>query len=175
MFKTTSILLSLLICSTIAKAQKISPTDLLQIYKYWNMEGSDYGNSTVTYIHSIDENWKIRVPPQKDDHSLSLLFGYLKNNSWVHDKECNIMLSFDRSQSYSKQILYIFNDPETWTNYNDQMVSMNAISIATHVANGGKTSYYQVMDIEINLTEFPPGINGPDKTYQVQIYHNRIQ
>lgn len=47
------------------------------------------------------------------------------------------------------------------------MVLMEAVSLQTTHFNGGTQYTYEVNDIGIVLSEFPPGINGPNRVYQV--------
>jgi len=47
----------------------------------------------------------------------------------------------------------------------------NAKRITEGSVNGGHQVIYKVNDIVIFLKEFPPGINGDDRIYQVQMGH----
>jgi hypothetical protein len=161
--------LLLLLSAVTLKAQSIKPTDLFQIYKYWQMDVKGYDKNTYDYIKTIDAHWGLRLDPQIDANGLMLLMGYYKDNAWYNDEECRIMLSFDKTQRSPKSVMYVFADSETWTIYNAQMITMNAVKILSQQIQGGQQSVFQINGIVIYLTDYPPGINGKDRTYQVLI------
>lgn len=162
--------LALMFCFGVASAQEIAPTDLFQIYKLWQANDPQFAKNTYDFIGAMDKHWSLRAPLTKDDTGLSMYFGfYYGNNSWYKDNECNLMISFDRRQKTPKTIMYIFPDSSTWDRYIKQMELMEAVKLGDKPINGGKSSAYKVNDIGILLIEFPPGINGIDRTYEVQL------
>lgn len=152
--------------SIYARAQEILPTELFQIYKYWQMDVSGFDKNTYDYVQTIDKQWGLRIPPQKDENGITLLFGYFKDKAWYKDEEYRMMLTYDKKSRSPKGILYSFTNIDTWLNYKKQMEVMNAESLATQPSQGGIQSTYRVNDIIIYLTDFPPGIQGPNRTYQ---------
>ncbi|MDB5117005.1 MAG: hypothetical protein JWQ79_2497 [Mucilaginibacter sp.] len=96
---------------------------------------------------------------------------YAKDNTWYKDGECKLLLSYDPAIPAPKLVVYSFTDIETWQKYNKQMELMNAIKIAHGPVDGGYQMIYKVNDIVIFLLEFPPGVNGVDRVYQVNLGH----
>jgi hypothetical protein len=171
MLKKYLISIGIIVCSVNLKAQDITPTDLFQVYKYWQMDVVGWDKNTYDYIQTIDKQWGLRLPPQKDDKGLTLLLGYFKDKKWYEDEECRIMLSYDNTLRSPKCVLYRFINQDTWLSYQRQMDIMSAQSLITQPNQGGIQSVYRVNDINIFLTDFPPGINGTDRTYQVMLVH----
>lgn len=168
MQKKIIIIIVLVLCSINLKAQQISPTDLFQYFKYWRMNDPHYDKNTYDYIQTVDKDWQLRIPPMKSDTSFTILFEYYKDKQWVNGDECKLMFDYNKINTH-KSLMYEFTDRSLWENYNQQMRLMNAISLATFKINGGNEMVWSVNDITIHITDFPPGINGIDATYEVMI------
>jgi len=68
--------------SGIVKAQEISPTDLFQIYKVWQMNDPNYYKYTYQYLMTVDKHWTVAYPPIEKD-GLMLVFGFkLDSAKW---------------------------------------------------------------------------------------------
>jgi hypothetical protein len=172
MKKSIFLILMFLILHQSSKSQNISPTELLQLNKNWQMNDPDCGKYTHQYLKSIDAKWAMQGPPQrdKDNRGMTIMWCYSKDGkTWFHPAECNILASLDYGTPDKKSILYTFTDVETWTLYNKQMEIMNAIKLGNGASDGGYQTTYKVNDIAFILTEFPPGINGVERSYRVAI------
>jgi hypothetical protein len=163
---TTLTLLFICYCS---HAQEILPNELFQVYKFWMMDIKGFDKNTYDYIQTVDKQWELRIPPQRNDNGVELLMGYYKDKVWYKDEECKLMLTLDRSMKSPKGIMYQFTEFDTWQRFKRQMQIMNATSLLTKENQGGMMSVFEVNDILIYLTEFPPGINGVDRVYQVLV------
>ena len=157
------------VISVCAKAQDFLPTELFQIFKFWQMDVKDYDRNTWDYIQTVDKQWQLRMIPQKTDHSFQLFLGYYKDKVWYKDEEYGLMLDYDAKEKVPKSVTYQFTDYDSWKRYNRQMALMDAKSLQTINQNGGTTHTFQINDLVVHLSEFPPGINGVDRVYQVMI------
>ncbi|WP_309332940.1 hypothetical protein [Mucilaginibacter sp.] len=152
--------------------QDISPTVLLQVYKYWQGDDEQFWKYTVKYLMTDDNHWYPLAEPHIFDGTLMIFMGYmlipLDHDSWYKNKEYHLDLLWDKNQN-SKLVSYNFTSQDTWNKYNAQMELMNAVKLGDRPFQGGNSTFYAVNDINFMLVEFPPGINGDDKTYRVQI------
>ncbi|HEY4324382.1 MAG TPA: hypothetical protein VGN20_10365 [Mucilaginibacter sp.] len=163
-YLTTSLLLLPFIA---LKAQYISPTDLLQMHKLWQINDPHCDRNTYEYLLTVDKNWVPTGKPTNDEKGYTSIIGYSKDRkTWYQPNECQIMLSLDRG-TMKKAMAYTFTETETWKQYNQQMIIMNATQLGSGPSNGGKQTIYQINDIVFILAEFPPGVNGNDRSYQV--------
>jgi hypothetical protein len=149
------------------------PTELFQVWKYWHMDAVDYDKSTYEYLQTIDKQWQIRLPPQKDASGYMLVLGYRKDNAWYKDEEYTIMLTNDLKAKSSRALVYQFTDADNWKRYNRQMQLMEAVPLMTTHVDGGTQNYHTINDITVVLKEFPPGINAAVRTYQVCIMQGK--
>ena len=154
-----------------SKPQDLSPSNLLQVYKTWQMDVPNYYKLAYFQLRQIDNHWSLLIEPQKDN-GLMLLFGYQlvpsDNASWYKNKEYTLMLAFDSTKN-AKAVLYMFTDPQTLMRYRKQMELMKAVELGSRPYQAGKSTAYQINDISVLLIEFPPGINGTEATYEVQL------
>lgn len=155
-----------------ATAQEILPTELLQIYKYWQMNVAGFDKNTYDYIQTVDKQWQLRMEPKKSEYGLDLIFGYHKDQVWYKDDECRLMLSYDRRDKSQKGIMYQFTDTDNWQRYNRQMLLMDAEKVGSGPNQGGQQTIYTVNDIAFSLCEYPPGVNGDDRCFSVSIFPN---
>ena len=82
MKKIYFIILAMMFYSGIVKAQEISPTDLFQIYKVWQMNDPNYYKYTYQYLMTVDKHWTVAYPPIEKD-GLMLVFGFkLDSAKW---------------------------------------------------------------------------------------------
>ena len=171
MKKIYFIILAMMFYSGIVKAQEISPTDLFQIYKVWQMNDPNYYKYTYQYLMTVDKHWTVAYPPIEKD-GLMLVFGFkLDSAKWYKPHEYELSLVNDHTRPVPKEVIYSFTDITLWNIYNHQMELMNAKRITEGSVDGGHQVIYKVNDIVIFLKEFPPGINGDDRIYQVQMGH----
>jgi hypothetical protein len=137
------------------------------------MDVTGYDKNTYDYIQTLDKQWQLRATPEKTEHGLMLTFGYYKDKVWYKDEEYHLMLDNDKNEKVPKSLMFQFTDYDSWKRYNRQMALMDAVSLQTIKQNGGVTQTFEINDIIVHLSEFPPGINGPDRVYQVMITRNR--
>lgn len=160
-------ILTLFLLCTCCQAQEILPTELFQIFKFWTMDIANFDKNTYDYIQTIDKQWELRIPPQRNENGVDLLMGYHDDKVWYKDNELKIILSYDKKLKGSKSVLYQFTDRNIWLRYNRQMEVMNATSLLSKSVQGGQQEVFEVSGITIYLTEFLPGINGVERSYQV--------
>ena len=171
MTRTFLTLIIIAVCLKV-QAQYISPTDLLQMNKLWQINDPHCDRDTYQYLITIDPNWIPRSKPTIDEKGYMSIIGYTKDHkSWYLAFEDQIVLSIERG-TLKKTIRYSFTEIDTWNKYNSQMVLMNAVKLGSGPANGGAQTIYTVNDLVFSLIEYPPGINGADRTYQVSILHS---
>ncbi|MCJ8210813.1 hypothetical protein MUY27_13935 [Mucilaginibacter sp. RS28] len=174
MLNKYGLLLLLCLATRISFSQNISPTDLIQLHKAWQMNDPHADKLVYDYLMSVDKNWRLRERPTIDEKGFTAIYGYTKDQrQWYKPEECILMVSLDVGPPASKGILYGFTDPDTWNQYKKQMITMEATKLGAGSANGGQQTTYTINDIAFTLTEFPPGINGPDRCYQVSILKSK--
>ncbi|WDF54891.1 hypothetical protein [Mucilaginibacter sp. KACC 22063] len=162
------------ILTTTSFSQHISPTDLLQLHRYWQMNDPRADKSVYDYLMTVDNGWRLRERPILNEKGFTAIYGYSRDHKeWYKPEECNLTVALDVGPPYVKAILYGFTDPDTWNEYKKQMQLMEATKLGTRSANGGQQTTYTINDIAFTLTEFPPGINGADRCYQVSIMRSK--
>ena len=155
--------------SLTAKAQYISPTDLLHMNALWQINDPHCDKNTYDYLMTVDSSWIPRSKPTIDDKGYMSIIGYTKDHkNWYLPTEEMITLAIERG-TVKKSLSYRFTDPNTWAKYNKQMMDMNATKLGSAPSNGGQQTIYQVNDIGFVLTEYPPGIKGDDRTFEVTL------
>jgi hypothetical protein len=176
MIKRYSIIIMLLLIGYGSKAQHVSPTQLLQMNGYWQMNDSLCIKLTHDYLMTIDKNWAPnKKEPLNDQKSFVISFGYSKDRRvWYQPGECELAISLNRVTNI-KSLSYIFTESDTWDEYNKQMKLMSAIKIGSGVGDGGEQSIYTVNDIAFVLVKYPPGINGVNATYRVTLMPNKLK
>jgi hypothetical protein len=171
MQKKILIIVVLVLSSISLKAQQISPTDLFDIYKVWETNDPIYYKYAYQDVKTVDKRWTLAYAPD-EKNGMVLIFGFkLDSTKWYKPAECELSLVNDHTRPIPKGINYAFTDIATWNMYNHQMVAMNAKRIADGSVGGGHQVIYQLNDLVIFLKEFPPGINGDDRIYEVQLGH----
>lgn len=164
------ILLALCFTITSLKAQQISPSDLIQLFKYWQINDRHADKNVFDYLQTLDKNWLLRAKPKVDQNGFVAYYGYTQDQkTWYLPDEYKIMVS-QLSPTYNKTILYTFASPNTWEDYKKQMDKMGASKVGSGPSGGGQQTMYVINDWVFALVEFPPGINGPDRTYQVGVF-----
>jgi len=157
--------------SGIARSQEIAPTDLFKIYKTWQMDDPNYYKYTYQYLMTIDKHWMVAIPPDEKD-GLLLVFCYKPDSIKIYKPhEYELTWINDKTRAIPKGILYSFTNATLWNSYNQQMEEMNAKRVTEGSYEGGHQVIYKVNDIVIFLRDFPPGINGDDRVYQIQMGH----
>jgi hypothetical protein len=171
MLTKTVLLLILGLLPTCLKAQYISPTDLLQMHRYWQAKDPEFNKNTYKYLATVDKRWVPQAAPTINDKGYTMVLGYAKEDKkWFQPGECLMMFTIDRG-TLKKSILYQFTEQDTWLEYKKQMELMNAVRLGGGPNEGGQQTIYQVNDIVFILIEFPPGVVGIDRTYQVTLMH----
>jgi len=171
MNKVKLLLIVCLLISANTKAQNIAPTNLFEVYKTWQMDDPNYYKYAYQYLMTVDKHWTVAIPPD-EKNGLSLVFCYKLDSTNIykpHEYELDWMN--DKTRPIPKGILYSFTDISLWNSYNQQMEQMNATKVTEGTYEGGHQVIYKVNDIVIFLRDFPPGINGDDRVYQVQMGH----
>lgn len=172
MRKAALILLLVLIGPAYTYAQELLPTELFQVWKYWNMNTLDYDRNTYEYLQTVDKHWQLKMPPHKDANEFRLLLGYYRDTAWYKDDEYNLFLYYDRNSKSPKSVTYQFSNAETWKLFGRQMELMGADKVYATQSGGGVQTFYGVNDLSITLREYPPGINAAVRIYQVSIMQN---
>lgn len=163
------LVICLLCLSTLVNAQHISPTDLMQMNRLWQVNDPHCDRTTIQYLLSVDSNWRPHGKPTVDASGYMLVMGYSRDHkSWFNPMEVQITLSVERG-TLKKTIVYGFTDDATWDAYLAQMMKMGAEKLGSGTSDGGKQTMFQINDLVFILKEFPPGANGTDKSYQVWI------
>jgi|GEM_PF-5581508 len=125
------ILLALCFTITNLKAQQISPNDLIQLFKYWQVNDPHADKNVFDYLQLVDKNWLLRAQPTLDQNGFRAYYGYTKDHkTWYLPEEYKIMVSL-MSRSYKKSILYTFASPDTWEDYKLQMDKMGASKVGS--------------------------------------------
>ena len=169
MNRIASFVICLLCLSTVASAQHISPTDLMQMNRLWQINDPHCDRTTIQYLLSVDSNWRPHGKPTVDASGYMLTMGYSRDHkSWFNPTEVQITLSVERG-TLNKAIIYGFIDATTWDSSLAHMVKMGAEKLGSNPSPGGKQTMFKINDLVFILTEFPPGTNGIDKSYQVLI------
>lgn len=157
-------------------AQHVAPKDLIQMHKLWQMNDPHCDKNTYDYLMTVDKNWALQTKPTLDKAGFTMLLGYSKDGkSWYQPEECHIMVSLEVGQPNKKSILYGFTEVDTWNEYNKQMLLMNADKLGSGPSQGGVQTIYTVNDIAFILTDFPPGVMGTDRCYQVSVMVNNTK
>jgi len=171
MTRTLLTLLFFVVCLKV-HAQYIAPTDLLQMNKLWQDNDPHCDRNTYSYLTTVDPNWIPRSKPTIDEKGYISIIGYTRDHkNWYLPFEDQLTLTVAPGTT-KKAILYSFTEIDTWNKYNSQMVLMNAVKVGSGPLQGGLQTIYTVNDIAFILTEYPPGINGADRVYQVTVTHN---
>jgi hypothetical protein len=170
--KKTLTTLTLFFLCTCCYAQEILPTELFQVFKFWTMDIANFDKNTYDYIQTVDKQWELRVDPEPTENGINLYMGYQVNKAWYKDNECKIMLTYNKSMKNPKAVLYQFTEAENWNRYNRQMQVMEAVGLMNKTVQGGTMRVYEAGNILIYLTEFLPGINGVERSYQVIFSNN---
>ena len=183
MFKCNLIILTIALFSSTLKAQgsnttalsqprDLSPTELFQVYKYWQMDDPEFYKYTFNYLMTVDNHWYPLFEPIRDDKEFLMELGYMlipqDHNSWYKNKEYFLAFIWDKTAN-TKTTKYRFTDRETWNKFANQMIVMNAAKQPSRPFEGGNSTVYFVNDISFMLIEYPPGINGDDATFEVQL------
>ncbi len=135
------------------------------------MDDPIYYKYAYQFVMTVDKHRTLAYPPIKKD-GMTLIFGYKVDiDNWYKAHEYELSLINDKTSPVPKIVLYSFTDLKLWNLYNEQMEIMNAKRITEGTSNGGHQTIYKVNDIVIFLRDFPPGINGEDRVYQVQLGH----
>jgi len=166
------LLLSAIACLIIqsAIAQNIKPYDLIQLYKYSQVNESQYGKSIYQYLSTVDTGWKLTAKPIVDESSSTVDYAYTKTGkSWFEPESHHLMVTRTYGPPVLNSVIYIFKDIELWKAYSTQMVTMNATKLGITVQDGGTRTLYSLNGIGFILVDFPPGIQGPDRTFEVMI------
>jgi len=154
-------------------AQYISPVDLIQLYKYSQLDEPKFGQSAYKYLKTVDAKWTLMGNPTTDNDGVAVDYAYSKDGkSWYQPDSYHLIVSHEYGPPDQRAIIYLFKEIDTWELYNKQMVLMNAEKIGNGPNGGGQQTIYTVNDIAFILVEFPPGINGVDQTYKVTIMNN---
>jgi hypothetical protein len=171
MIKTFLTLMIISACLSV-HAQYIAPADLLQMNKLWQDNDPHCDRNAYQYLMTVDTNWVPRSKPTVDAKGYISIIGYTRNHkSWYLPFEDQLTLTIAPG-TLKKALIYSFTEIDTWNKYNSQMVLMNAVKVGSGPSQGGLQSIYTVNDVGFILVEYPPGINGSDRTYQVTILHN---
>lgn len=161
------LIIAFTLLTTPVTAQYIAPSDLVKINTYWQMNDPDIVKNVYTYLTSVDNKWKLLVKPSSDANGYTAIFGYSKDGKgWYIPDECHLTIMSNGGQ---KVIFYMFTDADTYNIYTKQMALMEATKVGSGPNNGGSQTIYKVNDIVFTLAEFPPGINGTDRVYQISI------
>lgn len=154
-------------------AQVINPTELLQVYKNAVLKEPKFGLSAYHYIRTLDDRWNLQGKPDEDSQGVTVHYSFSKDQkAWYQPEVYHIMIVQQYGPPEQRTVLYRFKELATWISYNQQMTLMNAAKQDTRASQGGQQTIYTVNDIAIILTDFPPGINGAEETYQVSITQN---
>lgn len=151
-------------------AQTIKPYDLLQLYKYSELKEDKYGLSAYRYLTSLDTGWRPTANPILTDKDATVSFAYTKNGkSWYKPESYHITISRTYSNPQSNGLVYKFTESELWNAYIYQMSIMNATTVGSNTRDGAKVTIYTVNGLAFAFSDFPPGLQGPDRTYQITI------
>ncbi|HWZ34520.1 MAG TPA: hypothetical protein VNW51_00090 [Mucilaginibacter sp.] len=153
-----------------AIAQQIKPYDLIQLYKYSQLKEDQYGKGVYQYLSTVDTGWKLTLKPILTDTNAIVDYCYTKTgHSWYMPETYHLMVTRTYGPPVQNGVIYGFKELDLWTSYIGQMNLMNATKIGTIVQGGGTRTFYTVNDIAFMLIDFPPGVQGPERTYQVTI------
>lgn len=172
---TYALTLALGLLSIHSPAQQIKPTDFIQLYKYYQLNESKFGKSAFEYLQTVDTKWSIASNPTINEKGVTVDFAYSKDGkAWYQPEVYHLMFSHDYGPPSQRAIVYTFKESETWTLFNGQMVLMNAKKIGSSPNTGGSQTIYIVGNMVFTLAEFPPGINGDERSFQVTLMNDTI-
>jgi hypothetical protein len=155
-----------------AIAQVIKPTELLKLYQYTLLKEPKFGLSAYQYLRSVDDRWNLGGKPLENTQGVTVLYNFsLDRQSWYQPDAYTILISQDYGPPESRIVKYRFKEQVTWDTYIQQMSQMGAVKISTRTISGGQETQYSVKDITFILGDFPPGIHGSDRTYEISIMH----
>jgi len=156
----------------LSQPHDLLPTELIQVYKTWLIDDPDFYKYTFRYLMTVDNHWYPLFEPIRNDEEFLMDLGYMfvpkDFNSWYKNKEYMLALIWDK-RSNAKVAKYKFLSRTTWDKYLNQMGLMNAVKQEPRSFEGGNSTVYIVNNLSFMLIEFPPGINGEDATFEVQI------
>lgn len=163
--------LYIFLLSTKSKAQEITPTDLIQIFKFWRMDVKDFDRNTNDCLKLIDKKWIAPQPPDTTGGEFSVAWLYFKEPKEI-PLEYGVMGSVSKKNSNNtsnKMLAYSFKGKKLWKEYIKQMQLLGAVHYNVSKKGDGITNWYETNSMKFMLTEFPPGINGKEATYSVSI------
>lgn len=153
-----------------ANAQQIKPYDLIQIYKCSQVKEDKFGKSVYQYLNSVDTGWKLTTKPILTDNDATADYSYTKTgHSWYMPETYHLMVTRTYGPPLQHTVMYSFKELELWTSYLGQMTVMNAVKLGSVVQDGATRTMYTLNGIAFVMVDFPPGIQGPERTFQVSI------
>lgn len=151
------------------KAQYISPTDLMQLHKYFIMKDQRFAYDTNDYLHTVDQNWIGEKPAHEGQANVYLWF-YYKDKKELQSSFAFMGGVYDAGTSNeTKSVVYRFAGTRIWTEYLGQMQLMKAQNYGSNPLEGGNCTTYVVNNLMFRLIEYPPGVNGNESTYEVRL------
>jgi hypothetical protein len=167
-----TLLVLLCIIAVTSNAQQIKPYDLIQLYKFFQLKEDKFSLSAYQYLHTVDTCWKPTANPIFTEKDATADFGYVKNGKYYMPETYHLMMTRTYGPPLQNAIVYSFKELDLWTSYLGQMTLMNATKLGSMVQDGGTRTIYTVNGIAFILVDFPPGVQGQERTFQVSILTN---
>lgn len=171
---TTAVLCALSIAPAALKAQTITPYQLIQLYKLYNISSATYAVDAFEYLSTIDKHWIIINPNDRMQDGVLMQMWRLDNENIKqpsHQLVGAVQLKAG-TNSYSKMMHYEFVEPDVFQQYQKQMELMQATLLGEGNDGGGHKKTYQVNGLGFILITYPPGVLRQTASYVVTIASN---
>lgn len=165
------VLVAIFFFSTESNAQEITPTNLIQLFKFWRMDSKDFARNTNDCLQLIDKKWLVPQPPDTTNNNFSIAWLYFAKPNEIQ-LEYGLIGGVYQSKvglAPSKVLVYNFKGKRLWNEYKKQMEQLGAVNYNTAKSGDGIGHFYAATSLKFILTENPPGINSKEVTYGITI------